>query len=321
MLRITLSLLLSVFVGLSSLQAQKLHQIKAEITLAGQEAKPYFEKVYNKRGNLVRDIDHLQQIYSEYVYDAAGRVMSAKLDEMGVKSVTTYSYAPEYVTITQNDLTFGETRTLHKYLRPDGKVREIVSPKTREVFAYNEKDSLAGETYYVMKDGAMQLKYKRVIHYDEQGRRTGRTHYDASGKEIYYVRRHFDEMGRLVEHEERDLVHNIYKLEERSYDVHGRLTVVAESDFGNDVHYVTTYLYFPSGDLQKQLVTEERNGKVQLIKHIEHKYRNQQLWKVITQEGDRRTVDTYDGEYKHFTEVFKENTLLSSISYTYSFFE
>jgi len=321
MLRITLSLFFVAFIGVFPLQAQKLQQIKAEITLAGEAAKPYFEKVYNKRGNLVKDVDHLQQIYSTYSYDPAGRVMSATLDEMGVKSVTTYSYAPEYVTITQNDLTFGETRTLHKYLRPDGRVKEIVSPKTREVFSYNELDSLAGETYYVMKDGQMQLKYKRVIHYNEEGRRIGRTHYDASNKEIYYVQRHFDEMGRLVELEERDLVHNIYKLEERSYDVHGRLNVVSESDFGNNVFYITTYVYFPSGDLQKQLVTEERNGTVQLVKYVEHKYRNQQVWKVITREGDRRTVDTYDGQYKTFTEVFNGNELLSSISYTYSFFE
>lgn len=321
MLRITLSLFCIIFLSISTLQAQKLQQIKAEITLPGEEAKPYFEKVYDKHGNLVKDTDHLQQIYSTYSYDPAGWIMSATLDEMGVKSVTTYSYAPEYITITQNDLTFGETLTLHKYLRPDGKVKEIVSPKTREVFSYDELDSLVGETYYLMKDNEMALKYKRVIHYNEKGRRTGRTHYDASNKEIYYVQRHFDEMGRLVEHEERDLVYNIYKLEERSYDVHGRLNVVAESDFGNNVFYITTYVYFPSGDLQKQLVTEERNGNVQLVKHIEHKYRNQQIWKVITREGDRRTVDTYDGQHKTFTEVFNGNTLLSSITYTYSFFE
>lgn len=268
-----------------------------------------FQKSYTLDGLPLEEYDYANEFYQSYAYNAQGKISKHVVRAIDAEKTTYFTYLPDMIVESKTDHLEEDEEKITTYLDKSGKISEKVTLNKREVYTYNEFDSLIGIQTYAGSGKTAKKTKRTFIEYDKvHQKRIFRADYDVNDKIVYEHKIKYNAKGQILEESERDFKFNIYKLNVLTYDENGRLTVNEFSDFKTDEHQVSTMTYFADGQICQISKVQVQNQEGKLLEYTSFEYQNGKKWRSTSYGAEKKIIcyynkfghkisqDTYQGE-------------------------
>lgn len=277
-------------------------------------------KTFNREGLLLEEYDYENEFYQSYAYNAQGKILKHIVRSADIEETVTYSYMSDMTVRIKNDAVTNSEEKITWMLDANGRVIERITNEAREIYRFNEFDSLY--EIQALALGGYGRKKRTFIDYDRTLRkRVLQADYDYNDQLVFERRIKYNNRGAITEESERDFRFNIFKLNTYTYDESGRLTVHEFSDFGKKEHQILTYTYFPDSQISQISKVTVSNDEGKLSEFTTFEYRSGIRFKSTTYRGNEKVITLFDNlGYKLSETTYDSDRLVRTITYEYKYF-
>jgi hypothetical protein len=286
----------------------------------GRAKQKILQKTYTKEGKLLEEYDYQSEFYQSYAYNAVGKVVKHIIRAAEIEETLVINYMPDMIVRTKTDAVNAVEEKETFLLDNTGKVVERMTNNTRDIYHFNEFDSVYEIT--TVATGALGRKKRTFIEFDKNLKKPlFRADYDYNEQLIFEKTIRYNSRGAVTEDSERDFRFNIFKLNNYTYDESGRLTVHEFSDYKQGEHQITTYTYFPDNQISQTSQVKVLNNEGKLTEFTTFEYRSGIRYKSTTYKGSEKLVILYDSlGYKTSEITYDGDRLVRTLTYEYKYF-